>query len=85
MMGELMEYTEEEVIKMMEAYAEAASELEALNVIKHMESGETYKRPLIARDMAKTCFEIFEEIVPESLREKLKTKRKQLEEELKKE
>lgn len=81
-----MEYSEEQVIKMMKAYANFVRGLETLKVRndmrEHEKTGEGFKYLYLAENMARVGLEIFEEDVPDELREKLDIKKNELEKEL---
>ena len=76
-----MEYTEEQVIKMMEAYADTVYFL-AVHSLLHAKK-PSGKAPYLSEDLVRTSFEFFEEDVPENIRDKLKINKVSLEEALK--
>ncbi len=76
-----MEYSIDQVIKMMEAYANAVADM-AIHETYHCPSHHG-KEKFISHTIAQASFELFEEEVPEEIRNNLVTKRKDLEETLK--
>jgi len=76
-----MEYTEDQVIKMMESYADAVYSLTVHSLFHGKKP--TGKELCISESIAQSSFEIFEEEVPENIREKLTTNKASLEEALK--
>ncbi len=79
-----MQYSEKQVIKMMEAYAELQAQAEALYLLSKVVSPKTSigKRQHIQKEHTETALEIFNEDVPEEIRQKLNFKQGDLEKSL---